>query len=97
VDIDRVLRKEVTMDCITPSHPDPIPQGESLNIYQLLEGPDLGLGTPSARKPNIHPWAYYPRRPVLADLQPDYEYLAAQISSTDSKSPQKRRLTRRSL
>lgn len=42
VDIDRCLRKEVTMDCITPSNPTGmerrynVPQGDALDIYQLL-------------------------------------------------------------
>lgn len=37
VDIDKVLRKEVTLDCVTPSQPNSIPPGESLDIYKLLE------------------------------------------------------------
>ncbi|KAF9234751.1 DNA polymerase family A-domain-containing protein [Melanogaster broomeanus] len=37
VDIDHVLRKEVDMPCVTPSHPTPIPPGESMNIVQTLE------------------------------------------------------------
>lgn len=37
VDVDSVLRKEVDMSCVTPSHPKPIPPGESLNIEQVLE------------------------------------------------------------
>lgn len=41
VDIDHVLRKEVDLDCITPSHPNAIPHGESLDIYQLLEKPEI--------------------------------------------------------
>lgn len=36
VDIDTVLRKEVDMPCVTPSHPTPIPPGESLDIEKLL-------------------------------------------------------------
>ena len=36
VDIDHVLRKEVNMDCVTPSHPEKIPHGESLDIQELL-------------------------------------------------------------
>lgn len=42
VDIDFVLRKEVSMDCITPSNPIAIPNGESLNILQLLEKSNQG-------------------------------------------------------
>ncbi|KAG8516326.1 DNA polymerase subunit gamma-1, partial [Galemys pyrenaicus] len=43
VDIDQCLRKEVTMDCRTPSNPTGverrfgIPQGEALDIYQIIE------------------------------------------------------------
>lgn len=37
VDVDSVLRKEVDMSCVTPSHPKPIPSGESVNIEQVLE------------------------------------------------------------
>jgi DNA polymerase gamma 1 len=37
VDIDRVLRKEVDMPCVTPSQPIPIPPGESLDILKVLE------------------------------------------------------------
>jgi DNA polymerase gamma 1 len=37
VDVDSVLRKEVDMSCVTPSHPKPIPPGESLSINQVLE------------------------------------------------------------
>jgi DNA polymerase gamma 1 len=36
VDVDKVLRKEVDMPCVTPSHPDPIPPGESLDISVTL-------------------------------------------------------------
>uniref|UniRef100_A0A8C2VJ16 DNA polymerase subunit gamma-1 n=1 Tax=Chinchilla lanigera TaxID=34839 RepID=A0A8C2VJ16_CHILA len=43
VDIDQCLRKEVTMDCKTPSNPTGmerrygIPQGEALDIYQIIK------------------------------------------------------------
>jgi DNA polymerase gamma 1 len=37
IDIDHVLRKEVDMPCVTPSHPTPIPPGESLDIRQILQ------------------------------------------------------------
>ena len=40
VDVDSVLRKEVDMPCITPSHPNPIPPGESLSIEQVLARTD---------------------------------------------------------
>ncbi|KAI7812199.1 putative DNA polymerase subunit gamma-1, partial [Triplophysa rosa] len=43
VDIDQCLRKEVTMDCVTPSNPSGVErryglaQGEALDIYQIIE------------------------------------------------------------
>ena len=37
VNIDWVLCKEVDLPCVTPSLPDPITPGESLNIIQILE------------------------------------------------------------
>ena len=37
VDVDKVLRKEVDVTCVTPSHPESIPPGESLDIDQILE------------------------------------------------------------
>ncbi|RKP35211.1 DNA polymerase family A-domain-containing protein, partial [Dimargaris cristalligena] len=36
VDVDHVLRKEVDLPCVTPSHPDTIPPGESLTIQDLV-------------------------------------------------------------
>lgn len=36
VDVDHVLRKEVDMPCVTPSQPNPIPPGESLDIVKVL-------------------------------------------------------------
>lgn len=44
VDIDHVLRKEVDMDCITPSNTKPIPHGESLDIVKLLSKEESPLG-----------------------------------------------------
>jgi DNA polymerase family A len=50
VDIDTVLRKEVSTTTVTPSNPNPVPPGVSLDMYELLkicsslEKPDtLGL------------------------------------------------------
>jgi DNA polymerase gamma 1 len=36
VDVDKVLRKEVDMPCVTPSQPIPIPKGESLDVVGVL-------------------------------------------------------------
>ncbi|TXT09159.1 hypothetical protein VHUM_02633 [Vanrija humicola] len=45
VDVDRILRKETDMTCVTPSHPSALACGESLDIHAVLErtgGGDLG-------------------------------------------------------
>ena len=86
VDIDHVLRKEVDMDCVTPSHPEKIPHGESVSINQLLDKGSAAYLDP-AIVPNTpihldrHP--YTPRLPVMAELRerPDVDYLKAQIST----------------
>lgn len=90
VDVDHVLRKEVDMDCITPSHPDVIPPGESLDILQLL-----AKGDEAYLDPNIVPidpprperFEYTPRVPVMADLINSNElaYLKAQVVDDDAE------------
>ncbi|KAG9036042.1 DNA-directed DNA polymerase gamma mip1 [Tulasnella sp. JGI-2019a] len=37
VDVDKVLRKEVDMPCVTPSQQVPIPPGEKLDIMEVLK------------------------------------------------------------
>lgn len=90
VDIDHVLRKEVDMPCITPSHHTPIPPGESIDIQQLLtKGNDALLD--EAIIPEIPPQLdqiqYTPRVPVMQTLQKedastaDLAFIKAQITS----------------
>ena len=60
------------MDCVTPSHPDKIPHGESLDIEQLI-----AKGAEAILDPDIVPtnpldpqkWPYEPREPVMAAMQ----------------------------
>ncbi|KAI0408592.1 DNA polymerase gamma [Xylaria palmicola] len=94
VDIDHVLRKEVDMDCITPSHSTPIPAGESLDIAQLLEkGSDAFLDpaiVPAAYAPNLENISYTPRTPVMRSLDmthdpKDLTFLKAQITNDDKE------------
>lgn len=88
VDIDHVLRKEVDMDCVTPSHQTAIPPGESLDITQLLaKGQDAFLD-PKARPVkalDVMKYSYQPREPVIAALQKEtsFDYLKAQIADDD--------------
>ncbi|KAJ3038958.1 DNA-directed DNA polymerase gamma mip1, partial [Rhizophlyctis rosea] len=51
IDIDHCLRKEVDLDCVTPSNPTPIPPGEAIDIYALL--PKLGEYQRTHRKSSI--------------------------------------------
>lgn len=91
VDIDTVLRKEVDMDCITPSQRKAIPPGESIDILQLLEKGqqaylDPSVKPTSAPQPEIYP--YTPRAPVMTSLgKPDPDFIRAQIAK-DEKSLQ---------
>jgi len=87
VDIDHVLRKEVDMDCITPSHPTKIPHGESLDISALLSNPSSSLGLPTTNK-NLSAIPYTHRIPVMESLQrgiSDLIFMKAQITSDDSE------------
>ena len=78
VDVDKVLRKEVDMDCITPSNKEAIPHGESLDILGLLEKGDearLDTGRTMERggemllpRPDKYTHAYIPRTPIMASL-----------------------------
>ncbi|GAV48764.1 hypothetical protein ZYGR_0N01690 [Zygosaccharomyces rouxii] len=65
VDIDKLLRKEVDMDCITPSNPNPIPHGESIDMKTLLEKPGAMLTNPDPAVNVSHFPASY-REPVFS-------------------------------
>ncbi|KAL6711404.1 DNA-directed DNA polymerase gamma mip1 [Coniothyrium glycines] len=95
IDIDHVLRKEVDMDCITPSNKEAIPHGESLDITSLLEKGDAAFLDPAIiphDPPAVEKYAsaYTPRTPIMATLSRSdptspttLAYLKAQISSSD--------------
>ena len=93
VDLDQVLRKEVDMDCITPSHSTPIPHGESVDITQLLaKGSEAFLDpdtVPARNAPNFDNIEYTPRVPVMETLNKasiDLRYfLRAQVTSDDTE------------
>ncbi len=87
VDIDHVLRKEVDMDCVTPSHPEKIPHGESVSINQLLDKGLVAYLDPNIvpKKPiDLDQYPYSPRPSVMAELRErsDVDYLKAQTSSS---------------
>ena len=90
VDVDAVLRKEVDMDCVTPSHPAPIAPGESLDIAALLAKGDaarLDEAVRPAEPVRAMEWAYAPRVPVIAALETADSrlYLRAQITADDKE------------
>ena len=90
VDIDHVLRKEVDMDCVTPSHPNKIPPGETLDIDQLLEMGDEAHLDPSI-EPHIPPepekYPYTPRPTVMSSLEgsKNRHFIKAQITNDDKE------------
>ena len=94
IDIDHVLRKEVDMECITPSHSTAIPAGESLDLATLLEkgaeaqlDPSVVPDEKYAPKPeNVK---YTPRVPVMQAIQEatgdSMPFLKAQIANDDAE------------
>ncbi|OPB45177.1 DNA polymerase gamma, the mitochondrial replicativeDNA polymerase [Trichoderma guizhouense] len=94
VDIDHVLRKEVNMDCVTPSHKTPIPHGESLDIQTLLDkGAEAMLDPSIVPDPKFAPKldgiAYTPRTPIMQTLQEsgqnNISFIKAQIANDDQE------------
>jgi DNA polymerase gamma 1 len=98
VDIDKVLRKEVDMDCITPSNPVPIPPGESIDIVTLLEQKadearlDQSVVPEGPWAPKLDEIQYTPRKSVMQELRdkegttPEEEmrFIRAQIAGDDA-------------
>lgn len=90
VDIDHVLRKTTDMPCVTPSHLESIPSGESLDITALLE-----KGVKSFLDPSVVPnegdlglerWVYTPREPVMeVEEEPSVLFMKAQITADDAE------------
>jgi DNA polymerase gamma 1 len=96
VDIDHVLRKEVNMDCVTPSHPTPIPFGESLDMYSLLARDDASLGKSEIIDSSPRR-LYRPRGHVLGSAHANIEFLDAQITPTERSSAKKRAPQKRDM
>ncbi|MCJ1283957.1 DNA-directed DNA polymerase gamma mip1 [Xylographa opegraphella] len=92
VDIDHVLRKEVDMDCVTPSNSVKIPHGESLDIWDLItKGKQAALDSSITPKHDldVNRWSYTPRTPVMADLErtdgSNVTYMKAQICNDEKE------------
>lgn len=78
------------MDCVTPSHPNAIPPGESMDIVQLLEKGDEASLDPSLKSldpPQPDRFSYTPRKPVMESLQTPHamQYLRAQVATTPAE------------
>ncbi|KAG8735072.1 DNA-directed DNA polymerase gamma mip1 [Ceratobasidium sp. 414] len=90
VDVDRYLRKEVDMNCVTPSQPIPLPPGESLTIEQILDKTAGGLlgADASTSNSSIRPELRVPKESeeayvapnVLAHREKSIEFLRAQMT-----------------
>ncbi|KAL2122944.1 hypothetical protein VTJ04DRAFT_3399 [Mycothermus thermophilus] len=98
IDIDKVLRKEVEMDCVTPSNPTPIPPGESIDINKLLDMGDAAKLDESivpdpATAPKLDHIQYTPRVPVMEELRKQecedeaayMRFIRAQICNNDKE------------
>ncbi|KAF4510303.1 hypothetical protein G6O67_002201 [Ophiocordyceps sinensis] len=92
VDIDHVLRKEVDMECVTPSHTTPIAPGESLGIQALLDKGSEAMLDPAVvpdakRAPRLDGIEYIPRIPVMQAMQEasgdSLAYIKAQVANDD--------------
>ncbi|CCM05834.1 uncharacterized protein FIBRA_08070 [Fibroporia radiculosa] len=88
VDIDKVLRKEVDMSCVTPSQPVPIPPGECLDIAQVLAKTNGGSlwvdGAPMLEKDGIESGSSsvgYRQPDCLTHRATSAAWLRAQVSS----------------
>lgn len=88
VDIDIVLRKEVDMPCVTPSHPEALPPGESVGIGEVLEKTNNGSLLPDGGPMNV--WTERTEEPPATEgyIEPDVkqhraeclEFLEAQFT-----------------
>jgi hypothetical protein len=83
------------MDCVTPSNPNPIPSGESLDIYQLLEKLDIDIeaAVQSAFPPEINDITgfdqEYWERPSQLLPGPNIEWIENQLSKSSASKKQK--------
>ena len=84
------MRKEVDMDCVTPSHPNKIPHGESLDINQLLNKGSCALLDPEIRphQPiSLDGYEYTPQTPTMVGMgeKLNIDFLKAQITNSDKE------------
>ncbi|KAK9453421.1 DNA polymerase family A-domain-containing protein [Dipodascopsis uninucleata] len=83
VDIDHVIRKEVDLTCVTPSHPNPIEPGESLDIFKLLDKIRVLDEECASQNLDILPWEYHYRTPVFKEMFEN----ESEISKRNKRAP----------
>ncbi|PHH90691.1 hypothetical protein CDD83_2912 [Cordyceps sp. RAO-2017] len=99
VDIDRVLRKEVDMECVTPSHPTAIAPGESLDMTALLDkGDEARLDPAAGEAPELDGIAYSPRVPVMQTMREtsgeSLSFIRAQLANDEELHKMMREMRR---
>lgn len=95
VDFDHVLRKEVDLECVTPSHPDPIPPGFALDIDELTEKCQ-GLGNVDEKvQSEFEAMPYKYREPLLPKMRAE-SISTAYLRSQTVKDPKLSRKLARS-
>jgi DNA polymerase gamma 1 len=87
VDVDKYLRKEVDMTCVTPSQLVPLPPGESLTIDEILAKTSGGILSADESSPNssikpklIRPQKNYVKPNIMTHRQASEEFLQAQAT-----------------
>ena len=88
VDVDRVLRKEPTVSCVTPSNPVPIPPGKSIDVYALpqdiLDTPDTAFESDFRKK--FSSSASRRLEPIILPSDPEYLRRQAGLKSEQQSS-----------
>lgn len=98
VDVDFVLRKEVGMDCVTPSHPDPIAPGTSYDIVSLQKAINASeiLGAKAGNIQALRNYKYKSRQGVIdlldADLTPQLHVAKLKLQNSVDKDEWKNNL-----
>lgn len=75
------------MDCITPTNPNKIAPGESVDIVQLLKKENATLDPNRATEIALKDIKYEPRTPIMEDLQEETNlyFLKAQITDSPAE------------
>lgn len=95
VDIDHVLRKDVRLECVTPSHREPIPPGKLYTISEILNEVSLPE-MPTKLIPRGY--KYKARKPVITmlddDLTPDAKVAKLRLENSFDESAWKANMTK---